>query len=191
MIHRFKTVLFITILLATKLSLSQSCGIERWSIKTLSDRDTIKIDFTKTTPSSVHEQVQLHPPSKKTYRLDNESIVYSIDCLIVGYKKERNDQDVHIVIQDAVTKEFMVAEIPSYICTEVLHTSRSQRYRDLQDWFRYNIGKPKTKFIYLKNPIAVTITGLGFFDFCHGQKGMASNGREIHPVLSIQIINKI
>lgn len=181
-----KTTFIIVTLFATKLSLCQKCGIERWSVKTLSDKDTIKINFSKIIPSSIHKQLQLLAPKKKTYRLDNESVVYSINCLIVGYKKERNDQDIHIVIQDAETKELMVAEIPSYECTDILHTSRSQLYKELQNWFRYNIGKPKTKFVYLKKPVAATIKGLGFFDFCHGQKGMAPNGREIHPVLSIQ-----
>jgi hypothetical protein len=31
----------------------------------------------------------------------------------------------------------------------------------------------------------VTVTGVGFFDRIHGQTGVASNGIELHPVLSI------
>jgi hypothetical protein len=31
----------------------------------------------------------------------------------------------------------------------------------------------------------VQITGVGFFDFIHGQTGVAPNGIELHPVLSI------
>lgn len=33
--------------------------------------------------------------------------------------------------------------------------------------------------------IAVTVTGVGFFDFKHGQSGVAPNAIELHPVLGI------
>jgi hypothetical protein len=33
--------------------------------------------------------------------------------------------------------------------------------------------------------IPVTLTGLGFFDFPHGQRGVAPNAVELHPVISI------
>ena len=32
----------------------------------------------------------------------------------------------------------------------------------------------------------VTVTGVRFFDFLHGQTGVAPNGIELHPVLDIQ-----
>jgi hypothetical protein len=31
----------------------------------------------------------------------------------------------------------------------------------------------------------VTVRGVGFFDFIHGQNGVAANGIEIHPVLEL------
>src|SRR6185312_400080 len=34
--------------------------------------------------------------------------------------------------------------------------------------------------------MAVTVTGVGFFDFLHGQTGVAPNGIELHAVLDIQ-----
>ncbi len=37
-----------------------------------------------------------------------------------------------------------------------------------------------------KNPsIPVTVTGIAFFDKIHGQEGVADNGIELHPLLSI------
>ena len=33
-------------------------------------------------------------------------------------------------------------------------------------------------------------TGIGFFDYVHGQVGMAINGRELHPIFSIVKRNK-
>jgi len=79
----------------------------------------------------------------------------------------------------------MVAEIPSHKCSSIQKTSRKTLFFDLGKWFVENIGYPSNKFVYLKKHIPVTITGLGFFDYVHGQIGMSSNGREIHPVLSI------
>jgi hypothetical protein len=35
--------------------------------------------------------------------------------------------------------------------------------------------------------VPVTITGVAFFDKLHGQTGVAPNGIELHPVLSITI----
>ncbi len=35
-------------------------------------------------------------------------------------------------------------------------------------------------------PALRQITGIGFFDFLHGQAGVAPNGIEIHPILDIQ-----
>jgi hypothetical protein len=34
----------------------------------------------------------------------------------------------------------------------------------------------------------VRITGVGFFDFLHGQTGVAANGIELHPVLAIEFV---
>lgn len=178
---------FLTIFFASQTINAQNCGVERWSIKTLSDKDTIKIDFQKIVKSTVHEQLLLEIPPTKTSRLETETIVYSIDCFIIGYKKESNDKDIHIIIEDIDTDETMVIEIPSYECFEILNTSRYELFKQLQEWFIINIGQPKSKFVYLEKHIPATITGVGFFDFNHGQIGMAGNGREIHPVLSIKL----
>lgn len=181
------TFTFLTIIFISQTSIGQNCGVERWSVKTLSDNDTLKIDFKKLIKSTVHEQVLMAPPIKKRERLDSETKVYSIDCFIIGYKKEGNDKDIHIIIEDINTDETMVIEIPSYECFDIQKTSRYELFKELQEWFSKNIGHPTSKFVYLEKHIPVTITGVGYFDFVHGQKGMAENGREIHPVLSIQL----
>jgi hypothetical protein len=33
--------------------------------------------------------------------------------------------------------------------------------------------------------VPVTVVGVGFFDFIHGQTGVAPNGIELHPVLGM------
>src|SRR6185369_3114548 len=36
--------------------------------------------------------------------------------------------------------------------------------------------------------VPVQITGVGFFDFLHGQTGVAPNGIELHPILDIRFL---
>ena len=59
--------------------------------------------------------------------------------------------------------------------------------------FRPQISQARAKFDshYVANAtfqsvsVPVTVTGIGFFDRIHGQTGVAPNGIELHPVLSI------
>lgn len=41
-------------------------------------------------------------------------------------------------------------------------------------------------FHRLSKRMNATVTGVAFFDFLHGQTGVADNGIELHPVTSIQ-----
>lgn len=159
---------------------------KRWPIKTLSDKDTVLINFKNIVKSTVHDQINIkRPKGKITSRQTSETTVYAIDCYIIGFKKEL-DRDIHVIIKDINTEETMVVEVPNYKDIYIKNTSREKQFEILRKWFVDNIGKPHSKFKLLKKPILVTITGVGFWDTVHGQKGMAANGREIHPVLSIK-----
>lgn len=182
---------FILIISTTIITNAQDCGVKRWDVKTLSDADTSRIDFTHIVNSTVQEQINLPKPiGSNTVRVKSEDTVYSIECYIIAFKKETDDKDIHVVIQDPITKETMVAEVISWECMSVKKTSRVQQFKALDEWFAENIGVPKTKFTYLIEPKLVRLTGVGFFDTFHGQKGMSPNGREIHPVLSMELVAK-
>ena len=173
--------------LISGVSCPKKCGTERWDVKTLSDNDTTRIEFNRVVPTTVNEQASLPAPEgRQTVRLKSETTVYSMNCYLMGYKKEK-DNDIHLVVADLETGETMVAEIPSPDCQSVQKTSRYNSFIDLNNWFVQNIGNPTSKFKHFNKPIPVMITGVGFFDFLHGQTGMAVNGREIHPVLSMKI----
>ena len=74
----------------------------------------------------------------------------------------------------------MIAEIPSPDCD---HGSRFDGQiasaRAAFDGALKATGRFKTA------KLSVTIQGVGFFDKIHGQRGVAPNGIELHPVLSI------
>lgn len=160
------------------------CGVERWKVKTLSDIDSSSIDFTKIAPTTVSSQARM-PTIKITrdIRQPSENTVLSVTALVTSYKAE-DDGDIHIVLQDPSTGETMIAEIPNPHCTNILNTSRADMITKTRDWFIANIGHPTSKFKNTKT--MVTITGTSFIDHIHGQRGAAPNGREIHPVLSMQ-----
>ena len=76
----------------------------------------------------------------------------------------------------------MIVEIPDPLCVGSSSPLLSgiQNARSQFD-ARYNVT---TSFQTTNVP--VTVTGVGFFDFLHGQTGVAPNGIELHAVLDIQ-----
>ena len=181
-----KSIIFSFFLIYYSQINAQDCGVERWKIKTLSDPDTLFINFSKVVNTSIHEQVALVRPSiNRNSRHISERTVLELKCSIVGYKREAGDKDIHIILEDEETEETLVAELPSSRCSAINLTSRSKLFFELEKWFVTNIGYPTSNFVYLKKHIHVIITGIGYFDYVHGQIGMAPNGREIHPVLGI------
>lgn len=183
-----RILFFISVQLIFCVSLfAQDCGVERWSIKSLSDADTVQINFSNIIPTTVHDQINIERPAGKIVKRDEtEMTVLSMDCYILGFKKEK-DKDFHIIVKDVNSEESMVIEIISSECSDVQKTSRFEQIKQVQEWFPENIGVPHNKFKMLDEPKLVTITGVGFWDFLHGQKGMAANGREIHPVLTMTL----
>jgi hypothetical protein len=163
------------------------CGQERWGIKTLSDPDTTLINFNELKFTTVDEQIHMErPEGRMGERQASETNEYVFDCKLIGYKKEK-DQDFHIVVADVSTGETMVIEIASPECESVKQSGRYEQMKEVHDWFVQNIGMPHSSFYHLPVPIKIRVTGIGYWDFLHGQTGMATNGREIHPVLSIQL----
>jgi len=45
---------------------------------------------------------------------------------------------------------------------------------------------PESEFKVVRGNVEVDVTGVGFFDFAHGQTGLAPNCIELHPVLALE-----
>ena len=72
----------------------------------------------------------------------------------------------------------MIAEIPSPDCAGACASGRTEEFR-----------KARAVLTALPEEVArviVVVTGVGFFDFLHGQTGAAPNGIELHPVLKVE-----
>ena len=163
------------------------CGQERWLVKTLMDQDESKINFvpqsttvawlvSRSAPASLPQDSRIAPI---------ETQAYSVHANLVGFKLEK-DHDIHIVISDLENpSETMIVEIPSKDCASVCASPRLPDFEAARAVFDGRFGEPHEQFH--KVNATVDVTGVGFFDFLHNQTGVAVNGIELHPVLSIQI----
>ena len=168
---------------------AQHCGVERWPVKTLTDPAGETVASASPTLGTVAELVMVGAPSRKqllaatSSRFAHEKIVYRVSVAVIGDKEEA-DSDFHIVLAAPGNHSTMlIAEIPSGSCTG---PQRANFFNDLRAQFAKDFGKPAAgKLRRLAQPVAACVTGVGFFDFLHGQDGVAPNGFELHPVLSI------
>jgi hypothetical protein len=161
---------------------NSSCGINRVKIKTGSDVDVAKID-TIAKQSTIKTLTSKKAPEKISENLPRTGLefkTYKIKAKITFWKSE-DDNDYHLVLQDLKDSTLtMVAEIPSPDCDEVKNGR-----------FLKQIKSTRKSFSLIKwtnnrvKPGTYIITGVAFFDKVHGQKGVAKNGIELHPVLSI------
>ena len=142
--------------------------------------------------SSIARLVRMRPPADpdaRTSRLPPlETTLWRVRARLIGYRLEP-DSDFHLVLADPATGDSMIAEIPASYCT----TSPEAQNFTAARASVVRIGKhpaEKRYFWWLDyrgaTPPTVTITGYGFWDSEHGQRGASTNGAELHPVLSVQ-----
>jgi hypothetical protein len=160
-----------------------SCGVERHEVKDLLDgfvpgaaRD-----------SSVAELRALPvPPDAEGERTPPERVVYRIQALALADKIEA-DSDVHLALADPTDAgATMIAEFPAASC--LAQSTEAPELESARVDLVAALGVPSTGSSYheLSPPRCVTLTGVAFFDRIHGQRGVAPNGIELHPVLAFQ-----
>lgn len=159
-----------------------ACGIERWSVKTGSDADSGRIDLAHVVPSSVEELTRLPKPAtlpSDSRIAPTETTVFAVTARLTVYKRE-DDSDYHAVISSSGST--MITEFADPACVSSTSPLLDQiRAARAQFDARLSAG---TSFKTANS--LVTVTGVGFFDFIHGQTGVAPNGIELHPVLSVR-----
>jgi len=158
------------------------CGVERWSVKTGTDADSSSVNVNSSAATTI--ATMRGWPKPGTIPANNrigpyETTQWTLNATLTQYKLE-SDEDYHLVLQDA-SGNTLIAEIPSANCVgsgspfaSGIQASRSQ--------FDANFNAT-TSFQTANVPVQVK--GVGMFDFLHGQTGVAPNGIEIHPILSI------
>ena len=162
-----------------------SCGVERWSIKTLQDPAGRALNlsaYKTTTVSALRSQpVKRGPGGSRGAGV--ESTVFKLRARLVEAKLE-SDSDIHLVIRDLASNGTMIVEFPLVTCASSATAGAKTRMKNARSAFVAACGMPSdTSFEPLQGK--ATIRGVGFFDFLHGQSGVAPNGIELHPVLKL------
>jgi hypothetical protein len=118
------------------------------------------------------------PNERPSTRSAFEERKYRVHAIITAAKLEA-DEDIHLVITD--NGHTMIAELPSQHCT------RGAQFRWQMTVARrlaMTRLQPTDRWTSYQQP--VTITGVGFLDRDHGQRGVAPNSVELHPVTGIR-----
>ncbi len=159
-----------------------ACGVERWSVKTGTDPDARLVNQRTVTPTNIIHLRSLQPPAQPPLNArvrPVETTVWGLDAILVRYKQE-TDSDYHLVLSDTGGRT-LIAEIPAPECVgssspflpamRVVRPAFTARFQPTD--------------VFQRVSVKVHVTGVGFFDFEHGQSGVAPNAIELHPVLSI------
>lgn len=153
------------------------CGVERQALKVGRDAGAGAVPLTPrtTTIAALSAYANDTGPDRIA---PVETTVWRITAHLTDYKAE-DDSDYHLVIRDSQGRS-MIAELADPGCAQG------------SPWLRQITAARNSFDAHLRatssfrtTDITVTVTGVGFFDYPHGQRGVAPNAVELHPVLSI------
>lgn len=172
---------------------------ERWVVKTGSDAGAQALTSQSPTPTTVAELRALAVPAflPPDGRSDGaEKTVWQLTAMLRTFQVEA-DGDYHLVIADDQNNT-IIAEIPnpdditalSYFAQQI---ANARTAFDNHFQITESISSPAPAAApgpgvapqFQQTAVPVTVTGLGYFDFNHGQLGVAPNAIELHPVINI------
>ena len=162
------------------------CGEERWLVKTLADPDRGLVDL-HARRSSVAELAALPRPEElpEAGRVEGaERSTFVVEAYLAGWSPE-NDGDIHLILADPDQQTVtLIAEIPDPECSGACSSGFAQAYAEARSVLEVGLARPNPE----DRPLRVEVTGVGFFDYLHGQTGVAPNGIELHPVLKLRLL---
>lgn len=173
-------------------ALGFSCGVERWPVKTLADNAAGQISWApqRTTIPKLVALPSDHPSSREA---PTETTDWSLQGTHIVAFKQESDSDIHIELRSPLLgNPTMIAEIPDPSCVTANSNptvaAQQQRIGTARAaLLRYALAKGLTlSGSYQTVDWPANLTGVGFFDFDHGQNGVAPNAVELHPVLAFQ-----
>jgi len=171
------------------------CGTWRWSIKTLTDKDSTTLLNKKPIPATIDVMVKIKPPKVlkassrndgKLPRYTREKQVVEITVYVTEILTEA-DHDLHFVLKSPTSDKTMVGEIPDPTCPDYDNNPKLRAHfsKTREDGMKVKDMWKATN----KKPVKVKITGIPFWDGAHSGDvtGASQYFREIHPILSIEI----
>ncbi len=182
---------------------------DRWAVKTGADAAAKYLRVNVTQPTRVRKVIPIDRPIELPLKgsgtkltqinrySDTESKVFSIDADILRYSVDPDDHDIYLVLRDhddlkaeeapadSGERRTMIAKIPDpslVVLSSPWRSAIARARRSFEQRFHPGAG-------FTERVIHARVTGVGFFDYLHGQNGVALNGLELHPVLSIEFID--
>ena len=163
---------------------SATCGVERWPVKTLSDKRVKLVKFRphKTSIAKLRSRVAPDVGTSTPRIKGAETRTFRVRAQLIEFKSE-DDRDVHLVIGwPADPSKTMIVEFPDTTCPGARKSPKKGKMAKARRALETACGiPPSSSFAHLTG--TATVTGVGFFDILHGQTGVAPNGIELHPVL--------
>ena len=102
--------------------------------------------------------------------------MYEVTGVVVVARAE-SDHDVHLALADpAVPNQTMVVEVVDPTCA-----TASPYVTTLSN------ARLQYQSLGVQPGQRVTVRGVGFFDFAHGQTGRSQSCLELHPVLDVKV----
>jgi hypothetical protein len=148
---------------------SSACGVARWTVKTLQDRPRL-LPVRDTTIAFLTSRPA--PNSLPDTRLPFERRIYRIHAAVTLVRHE-HDSDLHVVVRDARGRT-MITEAPLPACAPRATALRRRQMR---------VARAAVRVC-----ARAVVIGVAFFDFQHGQTGVAPNAIELHPILAFRCI---
>lgn len=111
-----------------------------------------------------------------------EMTTYRVRGRLVAARVEE-DSDVHLVLADPASGGTMIAEFPALGCTKARRRRGGRRWSAPASPSSRRAPTPAAD----RSPTSAAaqrLQSVGFFDFKHGQRGVAPNAIELHPVLA-------
>ena len=175
---------------------SCSAQVYRWDTKILIDSAGLRIYKHKAKPETISNlaDVKATPrPAKNEMnhgkRASAEKRKVTVTAYIIATGHEP-DGDYHLVCEAISGGKTLIAEIPNPLYPKLkgfpgLKTDYTRARNEIDS----KIGTPPNEVKHLTKKHKVHITGIIFFDkIAHGE-GHAVNGVEIHPVLSLTVLD--
>jgi hypothetical protein len=154
-----------------RVSIALACGFERWDIKTLKDRPLLLRARTTTVAHLTRLKRPFYLPQSR--RVSSERQIFSLIARVTLVRHEA-DLDLHLVLRSGTRT--MIAEAPSALCNAGA-TARARK-----------------QMLAARRAVRLCararVVGVAFFDFKHGQTGVAPNAIELHPILGFACLAK-
>jgi hypothetical protein len=154
-----------------RFSAALACGVERWRVKTLKDRPRL-LPARSTTVA--HLTSLPRPAYLPPWRLPFERRIFSV-IASVTLKRLEDDSDYHLVLHSG--SRTMIAEAPSPLCTKGATALRRKQM---------SAARSRSRVC-----ARARVVGVAFWDFFHGQTGVAHNAIELHPILGFACLSKV